>query len=84
MSKAKVQQVFKATHSIRVFPETYRRLKILAARRGETLSMTIHELTSAEKLSNELVAILSEHCGETGKSEGAVETLKRILREHSR
>jgi len=33
------------------------------------------------RLGRELVALLSEHCGERGDSEGAVETLQRIIRE---
>lgn len=32
-------------------------------------------------LGNELVNILQNHCGEHGQSEGAVETLERIIRE---
>lgn len=35
-----------------------------------------------EKLCDELVAILSEHCGEHGDNEGAVETLNRIIKEN--
>lgn len=34
-----------------------------------------------EDLGGALVAILSEHCGEAGESEGAVETLERIIKE---
>ncbi len=33
------------------------------------------------RLGRELVAILSNHCGERGDNEGAVETLQRIIRE---
>jgi hypothetical protein len=29
----------------------------------------------------ELIDVLSHHCGERGESEGAVETLERIIRE---
>ncbi len=32
-------------------------------------------------LENELIAILGKYCGERGDSEGAVETLERIVRE---
>ena len=35
----------------------------------------------AESLEQQLVSILSEHCGERGDSEGAVDTLRRIIRE---
>ena len=31
---------------------------------------------------NELMNILRQHCGETNDNEGAVDTLKRLLREH--
>ena len=32
-------------------------------------------------MENELVTILSRHCGERGDNEGAVYTLERIIRE---
>ena len=30
---------------------------------------------------NKLIKILSNHCGETGENEGAVETLHRLIKE---
>jgi hypothetical protein len=45
----------------------------------ETTSTTPAEATS--ELEREMLAILSNHCGERGTSEGAVETLSRIIAE---
>jgi len=39
------------------------------------------QMTRDAKLGRELVEILSHHCGERGESEGAAETLIRIIRE---
>jgi hypothetical protein len=38
-------------------------------------------LLSDVTLLNELLAVLIQHCGEKGDNEGAVDTLKRIIRE---
>ena len=37
-----------------------------------------------EKTYNELISVLGQHCGQRGDNEGAVETLKRIIRERDR
>jgi hypothetical protein len=37
---------------------------------------------SDKKLLNDMIAILQEHVGETGKSEGAVNVLKRLEKDH--
>lgn len=41
----------------------------------------VARLVQAAPLLKELLAILSQHCGERGDSEGAVETLKRLVKE---
>ena len=35
----------------------------------------------SKELEKQLVEVLSHHCGEHGQSEGALETLERIIRE---
>lgn len=42
------------------------------------------ELKRDAALGKQLVAILLNHCGEHGETEGAVETLNRIIRERDR
>lgn len=44
----------------------------------------VKEQEAEAKLGRELVAILQRHCGERGHSEGAVETLERIIQERDR
>lgn len=42
-----------------------------------------HSLERSAKLADELCFVLAEHCGERGTSEGAVETLTRIVSERN-
>lgn len=44
----------------------------------------IKEQERDRKLLRDLIFILQQHCGERGDSEGAVETLERIIRERDR
>lgn len=44
----------------------------------------VKELRADSKLLGELLSILQNHAGERGDSEGAVETLTRIIRERDK
>jgi hypothetical protein len=46
-----------------------------------TVDRYIARLEGDRQLLNQLTAVLMRHCGERGESEGAVETLERIIRE---